>query len=186
MAWGGFTPASPLLTVKSDGPEAPAASLCERLAAKGYSTVGVAAPAAVSQPLSAPVETETPAAAPADPADPSLPVSLDNTLKEMQAFAAEHPELGPIAGRSKATFLENLTAAWQKQNAAAESDGAAPEAPVEEELPVSMGNTLKEMQAFAAEHPELGEIAGKTKAAFFASLSEAWSKSTTAAAEPVA
>merc|ERR1719353_1401599 len=146
MAWGGFTPASPLLTVKSDGPEAPAASLCERLAAKGYSTVGVAAPAAVSQPLSAPVETETPAAAPADPADPSLPMSLDNTLKEMQAFAAEHPELGPIAGRSKAAFLENLTAAWQKTSAAAPVAEAPPAAPVEEELPVGMGNTLKEMQ----------------------------------------
>ena len=41
-----------------------------------------------------------------------------------------------------------------------------------EELPVSMGNTLKEMQAFAAAHPELGEIQGKTKAVFLANLTE--------------
>jgi ribosomal protein L28 len=112
---------------------------------------------------------------------------MDSTLKQMQAFAAEHPELGPIAGRSKADFLENLTAAWMNKSA---SVPAPAEAQVEEaeELPVGMGNTLKEMQAFAASRPELGEIQGKTKAAFFANLTEAWSKSATgeAAAEPVA
>ena len=42
-------------------------------------------------------------------------MNMDNTLKQMQAFAAEHPELGPIAGRSKADFLENLTAAWMNK-----------------------------------------------------------------------
>jgi hypothetical protein len=100
----------------------------------------------------------------------------------MQTFAAEHPELGPIAGRSKAAFFENLTAAWQKK-----ADAPEPEAPVQEaeELPVSMGNTLKEMQAFAAAHPELGEIQGKTKAVFLANLSEAWNQNKPAAA-PVA
>jgi predicted RNase H-like HicB family nuclease len=108
---------------------------------------------------------------------------MESTLKEMQAFTAEHPELGPIAGRSKAAFFENLTAAWQKK-----ADAPEPEAPVQEaeELPVSMGNTLKEMQAFAAAHPELGEIQGKTKAVFLANLSEAWKNQSTEPAAPEA
>jgi GH25 family lysozyme M1 (1,4-beta-N-acetylmuramidase) len=123
-----------------------------------------------------------PAEVPAEVATGELEVTMDSTLKEMQTFAAEHPELGPIAGRSKAVFFENLTAAWQKKNAE-----LAPAAPVQEaeELPVSMGNTLKEMQAFASAHPELGEIQGKTKAVFLASLSEAWSKKQLAAAPAV-
>jgi hypothetical protein len=113
-----------------------------------------------------------------------LPMSIANTLKEMQAFAAAHPELGEIQGRSKAAFLANLTEAWSKKDAEAaepateeteqEEEAAVVDAEGTTELPVTMTSTLKAMQAFAAEHPELGEIQGKTKAAFFANLTEAW------------
>ena len=111
-----------------------------------------------------------------------LPVGMGNTLKEMQAFAASRPELGEIQGKTKAAFFANLTEAWSKSvtgEAAAEPVAKA-EAEVEVqslttiELPVDMTSTLKAMQAFAADHPELGEIQGKTKAVFFANLTEAW------------
>merc|ERR1719463_974337 len=104
MAWGGFAPASPLLTVKPDGdgtavaPKAEeGAPLCERLAAKGYNTVGLAAATAAKEasPAEPPVEAEAPAQEPAP--DAEFTVTMDNTLKEMQTFAAEHPELGLIA-----------------------------------------------------------------------------------------
>merc|ERR1719453_2499741 len=169
MAWGGFTPASPLVTVKSDGQEAAEAPAAEEAAAPEL-------PAVVA---------DEPDVADAD----ALPVTIDSTLKQMQAFAAEHPELGPILGRSKAAFLENLTAAWRNKLAEQPAAAPEPEAPVQEaeELPMTMCNTLKEMQAFAAARPELGEIQGRTKATFFASLTEAWSnsKNAEAAAEPV-
>jgi hypothetical protein len=181
MVWGGFTPASPLVSVKSDetseaAPMAPEAEPVKPDEHKDSEAAVVTAPT----PVKAVEETVTPPA-PAPAAEPAvlagLTVTMDSTLKEMQAFAAEHPELGPIAGRSKAIFFENLTAAWEIR------DEPAPAAPVREELPVSMSNTLKEMQAFAASHPELGEIQGKTKAVFLANLSEAWNKP---AAAPVA
>jgi hypothetical protein len=183
MVWGGFTPASPLVSVKSDetseaAPMAPEAEPVKPDEHKDSEAAVVTAPT----PVKAVEETVTPPA-PAPAAEPAvlagLTVTMDSTLKEMQAFAAEHPELGPIAGRSKAIFFENLTAAWEIR------DEPAPAAPVREELPVSMSNTLKEMQAFAASHPELGEIQGKTKAVFLASLSEAWSKKQLAAAPAV-
>jgi hypothetical protein len=109
---------------------------------------------------------------------------MGNTLKEMQAFAAAHPELGEVKGATKAAFLANLTEAWSKSKTAAAPEHVSEEAEAEAEaevevqgateLPVTMTSTLKAMQAFAAEHPYLGEIQGKTKAAFFASLEEAW------------
>merc|ERR1719172_394739 len=106
------------------------------------------------------------------------------TLKEMQTFAASHPELGEVQGRTKAAFFAALTEAWASMTTA--EAVAAPaeeaveaavevEAPAATELPVTMASTLKAMQAFAAEHPELGEIQGKTKALYFANLTEAWS-----------
>jgi DNA-binding transcriptional regulator YbjK len=107
---------------------------------------------------------------------------MGNTLKEMQAFAAAHPELGEVKGTTKAAFLANLTEAWSKTKNAAASEPVSEEVEAEAEvdvqgateLPVTMASTLKAMQAFAAEHAYLGEIQGKAKAAFFANLEEAW------------
>merc|ERR1740138_1066434 len=97
---------------------------------------------------------------------------MSNTMKEMQAFAKSHPELGEIEGRTKAIFLENLERAWAQRGAPTE------EAPkfvaAEGELNVSMENTKAEMEAFAKSHPELGEIEGRTKAIFLENLQRAW------------
>merc|ERR1719174_1945796 len=103
---------------------------------------------------------------------------MSNTMKEMQAFAKSHPELGEIEGRTKAIFLENLERAWAQRGAPTEEaplvDQTPAKAPAktpkfvaaEGELNVSMENTKAEMEAFAKSHPELGEIEGRTKAIF--------------------
>merc|ERR1719316_1398680 len=96
-------------------------------------------------------------------------------MKEMQAFAKEHPELGEIEGKTKPVFLKNLQLAWEQRGATTEEPPVFPESEAtEEELPITLENTMKEMQAFAKEHPELGEIEGKTKPVFLKNLQLAW------------
>jgi len=116
-------------------------------------------------------------------------------MKEMQSFAKEHPELGEIKGTTKPVFLENLKCAWAQRGATAEAAeeplvDEAPEFPDEEaaaeELPITLENTMKEMQSFAKEHPELGEIEGKTKPVFLKNLQFAWVQRGTTAGEPPA
>merc|ERR1719453_2959267 len=112
----------------------------------------VAAPAeeAVEEPM--PVEVQGAA---------ELPVTMASTLKAMQAFAAEHPELGEIQGKTKAAFFASLTEAWKDRGY------------TEATLPVSLASTLKEMQQFAETHSaSIGDMPKKSvaKAVFFDDL----------------
>ena len=90
-----------------------------------------------------------------------LPVDMTSTLKAMQAFAADHPELGEIQGKTKAVFFANLTEAWKNRGY------------TEVTLPVSPVSTLKEMQQFAEKlSASIGDMPKKSvaKAAFFDDL----------------
>jgi hypothetical protein len=95
------------------------------------------------------------------PAAAELPVTMASTLKAMQAFAAEHPELGEIQGKTKAAFFANLSEAWANRGY------------TEATLPVSSTSTLKEMQQFAEMlSSSIGEMPKKSvaKAVFFDDL----------------
>merc|ERR1719316_63540 len=107
-------------------------------------------------------------------------------MKEMQAFAKEHPELGEIEGKTKPVFLKNLQLAWEQRGAIIEEAPVFPESEAAEELPITLDNTMKEMQAFAKEHPELGEIEGKTKPVFLKNLQLAWEQRGATTEEPPA
>merc|ERR1719421_2789963 len=134
----------------------------------------------------APLVDQTPAKAPAKTpaktpkfvaAEGELNVSMENTKAEMEAFAKSHPELGEIEGRTKAIFLENLQRAWAQrgsglgwvvQTPAVQKKAAAL---TRAAMPVSVENTMKELQKFAATFKnQIGEVEGRTKAVYFANL----------------
>merc|ERR1740138_1585359 len=104
---------------------------------------------------------------------------MSNTMKEMQAFAKSHPELGEIEGRTKAIFLENLQRAWAQRGA------PTAEAPVVDQTPAKApAKTPAKTPKFVAAEGELnvsmentkGEIEGRTKAIFLENLQRAWAQ----------
>merc|ERR1719262_624739 len=90
-------------------------------------------------------------------------LSMQDVEAPLEAPVAEPVEEAPVAEAP----VEEAPAAE-----APVEEAPAAEAQAEEEFTVSMENTMKELQAFVKEHPELGPIEGKTKAVYFEHLKE--------------